>query len=61
MASERAICATSSEWVSRVRYWSPSWATNTWVFSFSRRNAEVWMMRSRSRANGVRVRLSASG
>ena len=47
------------EWVRRVRKWSPSWATKTWVFSFSRRKAEAWMMRSRSRAKGVRVRLSA--
>ena len=58
---ERAIWATSSEWVRRVRKWSPSWATKTWVFSFSLRKAEVWMIRSRSRANGVRVRLSGSG
>ena len=28
-ASERAICATSSVWVSRARKWSPSWKTNT--------------------------------
>ena len=28
-ASERAICDTSSVWVSRARKWSPSWKTNT--------------------------------
>ena len=30
-ATLRAICATSSECVSRVRYRSPSWLTNTCV------------------------------
>ena len=48
-AMARAICATSSEWVSRVRKWSPSKLTNTCVLYSRRRNGIECTIRSRSR------------
>jgi len=59
-ATVRETCVTSSVWVSRVRKWSPSGATNTCVLCFSRRKALLWTIRSRSRWKGVRRRQSAS-
>ena len=50
-AMVRAICETSSVWVSRVRYRSPSGERNTCVFCLSRRKALQCSTRSRSRWN----------
>ena len=48
-----ATWATSSAWVSRVRWWS--WGkTKTWVLPARRRKAVAWRMRSRSRSKQVR-------
>ena len=50
----REIWATSIEWVRRVRNMSPSWLTKTCVLYSRRRNAALWMIRSRSRWNALR-------
>jgi len=49
-ATVRAICATSSVCVSRLRKWSEKRTVKTWVFASRRRNAREWTTRSRSRA-----------
>ena len=49
----RAICATSSEWVSRVRRKSSVPAVCTWVLAASRRNAAECSTRARSRSYGA--------
>ena len=49
----RATWATSSAWVSRVRWWS-SGKTNTWVLPARRRNDGACRIRSRSRSKQVR-------
>ena len=46
---------TSMAWVSRVRRWSSSGATNTWHLPARRRNARECTTRSRSRWNSLRV------
>src|SRR4029453_4368384 len=48
-----AIWATSSAWVSRVRWWS-SGNTKTCVLPARRRNDDAWRMRSRSRSKQAR-------
>ena len=58
-ATDVATWATSSAWVSRVRWWS-SGNTNTWVLPASRRNALACRMRSRSRSKQVRHGSGAS-
>ncbi len=57
---EPAICATSRLCVRRERKWSPSVVMKTCVLWVSRRKAEEWTIRSRSRWNGVRVADEAS-
>ena len=52
--SVRAIWATSSEWVSRVRGKSAEPASTTWVVAASRRSAEECSTRARSRSKSVR-------
>src|SRR5699024_9222323 len=51
----RPTCATSREWVSRVRTKSLEPAPSTWVFAPRRRSAEECSTRARSRWNGVRA------
>ena len=58
LGDARPICATSSEWVSRVRGTpltsAPSPGPTTWVLPASRRSAAECSTRARSRANGLR-------
>ena len=49
-ATVRAICATSSVCVRRLRKWSEKRVVKTCVFASSRRKAREWITRSRSRA-----------
>ena len=55
-----ATCATSSAWVSRVRWWSAG-KTKTWVLPARRRNAVECRIRSRSRSKHVRHGSGSSG
>ena len=57
----RAICETSSVWVNRVRYRSPSGERNTCVFCLRRRKALQCSTRSRSRWNTGRSGSCGSG
>src|SRR3954451_18524987 len=59
-AIEVATCATSSAWVSRVRWWSLGYTT-TWVLPANRRKAVECTIRSRSRSKQVRSGCGASG
>src|SRR4051794_8944901 len=59
-AIEVATCATSSAWVSRVRWWSLGYTT-TWVLPANRRKAVECTIRSRSRSKQVRSGSGASG
>ena len=52
--SSRPTCATSSEWVSRVRTKSSEDGATTWVLAPRRRSAEECSTRARSRSNAVR-------
>ena len=52
--SSRPTCATSSEWVSRVREKSSTSGATTCVFAPSRRRAAEWSTRARSRSKSER-------
>lgn len=47
-AIDSAICATSSEWVSRFRKKSDSWPGKSCVFPCSLRKLGEWMTRAKS-------------
>ncbi len=59
-ATTREIAVVSSVCVMRVRVWSPAGSMKTCVLPLSRRNDFEWVIRSRSRWNGVRTPHSSS-
>ena len=57
LPSSRPICATSSEWVRRLRTKSSVCGATTCVLAASRRSAELCSTRARSRSKWLRWRL----